>query len=121
MAAPHLPTLSGLACRAALAEGPAIIYNVPGRTGELGFAVRSEVDASVCSSVLPATTRCAHPNQSAGLITLNPSCVSTFSPTGQDIPDDLILSLAGHDNFLGVKECTGGLAPECSWLPGCNW
>ncbi|PSC74721.1 dihydrodipicolinate synthase [Micractinium conductrix] len=44
--------------KAALAEGPAIIYNVPGRTG-------------------------------------------------QDIPSDLILELAAHENFLGVKECTG--------------
>jgi 4-hydroxy-tetrahydrodipicolinate synthase len=43
---------------AALAEGPGIIYNVPGRTG-------------------------------------------------QDIPDDVILALASHPNFLGVKECTG--------------
>lgn len=44
--------------KAVLAEGPAIIYNVPGRTG-------------------------------------------------QDIPDDVILDFAGHENFLGVKECTG--------------
>ena len=43
---------------ACLAEGPAIVYNVPGRTG-------------------------------------------------QDIPDDIILELAQHPNFLGVKECTG--------------
>lgn len=43
-----------------LAEGPAIIYNVPGRTG-------------------------------------------------QDIPDDVILGIAQHENFLGVKECTGAL------------
>ena len=41
-----------------LEEGPAIIYNVPGRTS-------------------------------------------------QDIPDDVILGIAGHANFLGVKECTG--------------
>ena len=41
-----------------LQEGPAIIYNVPGRTG-------------------------------------------------QDIPDSIIDSMAPHDNFLGVKECTG--------------
>ena len=26
---------------------------------------------------------------------------------GQDIPDDIILELASHPNFLGVKECTG--------------
>jgi 4-hydroxy-tetrahydrodipicolinate synthase len=44
--------------KAVLAEGPAIIYNVPGRTG-------------------------------------------------QDIPDDVILELGDHPNFLGVKECTG--------------
>ncbi|KAI3434535.1 hypothetical protein D9Q98_002608 [Chlorella vulgaris] len=44
--------------RAVLSEGPAIIYNVPGRTG-------------------------------------------------QDIPDDIIMSIAAHENFLGVKECTG--------------
>jgi 4-hydroxy-tetrahydrodipicolinate synthase len=43
---------------AVLEEGPAIVYNVPGRTA-------------------------------------------------QDIPDDVILSLADHPNFLGVKECTG--------------
>lgn len=43
---------------AALNEGPAIVYNVPGRTG-------------------------------------------------QDIPDDVILGLYKHPNFLGVKECTG--------------
>lgn len=49
--------------KAVLAEGPAIIYNVPGRTG-------------------------------------------------QDIPDDLILSLASHENFLGVKECTGNVRIE---------
>ncbi|KAL4450580.1 hypothetical protein ABPG77_000936 [Micractinium sp. CCAP 211/92] len=49
--------------KAVLAEGPAIIYNVPGRTG-------------------------------------------------QDIPDDLILSLASHANFLGVKECTGNARIE---------
>ncbi|GMH45910.1 hypothetical protein BSKO_13873 [Bryopsis sp. KO-2023] len=41
-----------------LDEGPAMIYNVPGRTG-------------------------------------------------QDIPDEVIMSLASHPNFLGVKECTG--------------
>lgn len=41
-----------------LDEGPAIIYNVPGRTG-------------------------------------------------QDIPNEVILSIASHPNFLGVKECTG--------------
>lgn len=27
--------------------------------------------------------------------------------TGQDIPDDIILQLKDHPNFLGVKECTG--------------
>jgi 4-hydroxy-tetrahydrodipicolinate synthase len=43
---------------ATLAEGPAIVYNVPGRTG-------------------------------------------------QDIPDEIILELAGHPSLLGVKECTG--------------
>lgn len=43
---------------AVLQEGPAIVYNVPGRTS-------------------------------------------------QDIPDDIILSLSSHQNFLGVKECTG--------------
>jgi 4-hydroxy-tetrahydrodipicolinate synthase len=43
---------------ACLEEGPAILYNVPGRTG-------------------------------------------------QDIPTDVVLGLAGHPNFLGVKECTG--------------
>lgn len=49
--------------KAVLAEGPAIIYNVPGRTG-------------------------------------------------QDIPDDVILELAQHKNFLGVKECTGNARIE---------
>ena len=44
--------------RAVLNEGPGILYNVPGRTG-------------------------------------------------QDIPDDVVLELASHANFLGVKECTG--------------
>eukprot|EP00887_Chlorella_sp_A99_P004116 scaffold23.g4116.t1 len=44
--------------KAVLDEGPAIVYNVPGRTG-------------------------------------------------QDIPDDVILELAQHPLFLGVKECTG--------------
>lgn len=44
--------------KAVLEEGPAIIYNVPGRTS-------------------------------------------------QDIPDDVILGIASHANFLGVKECTG--------------
>lgn len=44
--------------QAVLAEGPAIVYNVPGRTG-------------------------------------------------QDIPDEVILEIAQHPNFLGVKECTG--------------
>jgi 4-hydroxy-tetrahydrodipicolinate synthase len=43
---------------AVLKEGPAIVYNVPGRTG-------------------------------------------------QDIPDDVIMSITDHPNFLGVKECTG--------------
>lgn len=43
---------------AVLNEGPAIVYNVPGRTG-------------------------------------------------QDIPDDVILEIAKHSCFLGVKECTG--------------
>jgi 4-hydroxy-tetrahydrodipicolinate synthase len=43
---------------AVLAEGPAIVYNVPGRTG-------------------------------------------------QDIPDDIVMELAAHPNFLGMKECTG--------------
>lgn len=41
-----------------LQEGPAIVYNVPGRTG-------------------------------------------------QDIPDSIIDGMVPHDNFLGVKECTG--------------
>jgi dihydrodipicolinate synthase/N-acetylneuraminate lyase len=45
-------------CPAVLKEGPAIIYNVPGRTG-------------------------------------------------QDIPDDIVQSIASHPNFLGMKECTG--------------
>jgi 4-hydroxy-tetrahydrodipicolinate synthase len=27
--------------------------------------------------------------------------------TGQDIPDEVVLSLAAHPCFLGVKECTG--------------
>jgi len=44
--------------KAVLDEGPGIIYNVPGRTG-------------------------------------------------QDIPDEVILNMAKHENFLGVKECTG--------------
>lgn len=44
--------------RAVLNEGPGILYNVPGRTG-------------------------------------------------QDIPDDIVLELASHANFLGIKECTG--------------
>lgn len=26
---------------------------------------------------------------------------------GQDIPNDVMLALAAHDNFLGVKECSG--------------
>lgn len=43
---------------AVLEEGPAMIYNVPGRTS-------------------------------------------------QDIPDDIILGMKDHPNFLGVKECTG--------------
>lgn len=44
--------------RQCLSEGPAIIYNVPGRTG-------------------------------------------------QDITPDVVESLAGHENFLGMKECAG--------------
>ena len=44
--------------KAVLAEGPAIIYNVPGRTG-------------------------------------------------QDIPNSVVHELAGQENFLGIKECTG--------------
>lgn len=44
--------------QAVLSEGPAIVYNVPGRTG-------------------------------------------------QDIPDDVVHSIASHPNFLGMKECTG--------------
>ncbi|EFN51771.1 hypothetical protein CHLNCDRAFT_48335 [Chlorella variabilis] len=44
--------------KAVIAEGPAIIYNVPSRTG-------------------------------------------------QDIQDDVIMSIASHENFVGVKECTG--------------
>uniref|UniRef100_A0A061SLQ7 4-hydroxy-tetrahydrodipicolinate synthase n=1 Tax=Tetraselmis sp. GSL018 TaxID=582737 RepID=A0A061SLQ7_9CHLO len=43
---------------AVLDEGPGMVYNVPGRTG-------------------------------------------------QDIPDDVIIGLSKHPNFLGVKECTG--------------
>eukprot|EP01024_Parvocaulis_polyphysoides_P017804 TRINITY_DN1784_c0_g3_i2.p2 TRINITY_DN1784_c0_g3~~TRINITY_DN1784_c0_g3_i2.p2 ORF type:complete len:268 (-),score=42.63 TRINITY_DN1784_c0_g3_i2:1107-1838(-) len=27
--------------------------------------------------------------------------------TGQDIPDEIIMALSEHKNFLGVKECTG--------------
>jgi 4-hydroxy-tetrahydrodipicolinate synthase len=27
--------------------------------------------------------------------------------TGQDIPDEVVLAVAAHPNFLGVKECTG--------------
>ena len=44
--------------KAVLAEGPGIVYNVPGRTS-------------------------------------------------QDIPDSVIMEIADHPNFLGVKECTG--------------
>lgn len=44
--------------KSVLNEGPAIVYNVPGRTG-------------------------------------------------QDIPDDVVLEIASHQNFLGMKECTG--------------
>ncbi|WIA36598.1 hypothetical protein OEZ86_007886 [Tetradesmus obliquus] len=53
-------SMSGLRAhfQALLKEGPAIIYNVPGRTG-------------------------------------------------QDIPDALVQEMAGHPNFLGMKECTG--------------
>lgn len=29
------------------------------------------------------------------------------SRTGQDIPEDVIRTLAAHENFVGVKECTG--------------
>jgi len=29
------------------------------------------------------------------------------SRTGQDIPDDIVQSIATHPNFLGMKECTG--------------
>lgn len=29
------------------------------------------------------------------------------SRTGQDIPDDIVRHIAGHPNFLGMKECTG--------------
>lgn len=43
---------------AAMDEGPAIIYNVPGRTG-------------------------------------------------QDITEDVVFQLAKHENFVGIKECTG--------------
>lgn len=43
---------------AVLNEGPGIVYNVPGRTG-------------------------------------------------QDIPDDVVLEISQHSNFLGMKECTG--------------
>ncbi len=52
---------------AALAEGPAIIYNVPARTG-------------------------------------------------QDIPDSVVLRLASHPNFMGVKECTGNARIEVRCL-----
>jgi 4-hydroxy-tetrahydrodipicolinate synthase len=41
---------------------------------------------------------------------------------GQDIPDDIIMSIAAHENFLGVKECTGELALCVPWnfaLPCC--
>eukprot|EP00198_Chlamydomonas_reinhardtii_P010401 XP_001699738.1 dihydrodipicolinate synthase [Chlamydomonas reinhardtii] len=43
---------------AVLNEGPAVVYNVPGRTG-------------------------------------------------QDIPDDVVMEICQHSNFLGMKECTG--------------
>jgi dihydrodipicolinate synthase/N-acetylneuraminate lyase len=52
------PDMLCVMCSAVLKEGPAIIYNVPGRTG-------------------------------------------------QDIPDDIVQSIASHPNFLGMKECTG--------------
>ena len=32
--------------------------------------------------------------------------------TGQDIPDDIVKGMAGHPNFLGVKECTGNARIE---------
>ena len=55
---------------AVLNEGPGILYNVPGRTG-------------------------------------------------QDIPDDVVLELASHANFLGVKECTGNqrIQVQCAPAP----
>ena len=53
-------SFTGLAThfKAVLDEGPGMLYNVPGRTG-------------------------------------------------QDIPDDVVLALKDHPNFIGVKECTG--------------
>lgn len=35
---------------------------------------------------------------------------------GQDIPDDIILGMKDHPNFLGVKECTGERAGAASVL-----
>jgi hypothetical protein len=50
---------------------------------------------------------CSHPSTSVRIFLLCcPSCLLTY-PAGQDIPDDVIMSIAGHENFLGVKECTG--------------
>lgn len=87
---PLLSNLWSLLCRAVLAEGPAIIYNVPGRTGGL------PADAA-CSPQRALTLTFRLPNAALG-------------SAGQDIPDDVILEMAQHKNFLGVKECTGTVA-----------
>lgn len=78
--------------RAVLAEGPAIIYNVPGRTGAYIMA------CGACQRV-PWLSKLDHMDKFS----------APFWYAGQDIPDDLILTLAQHENFLGVKECTGAL------------
>ncbi len=38
--------------------------------------------------------------------------------TGQDIPDHVVMDLAGHSNFLGVKECTGNERIQARPLAG---
>ena len=44
------------------------------------------------------------------LAALPPRCAR---PAGQDIPDDVIMEIAQHENFLGVKECTGAARRAC--------
>jgi dihydrodipicolinate synthase/N-acetylneuraminate lyase len=105
-----------------LNEGPAIIYNVPGRTGQDITQVRFTVIVHLSPHLLSLSGP-APPSPPAPMLPLlpfeealfwpafsQPSCILIrpfvhiyFNISTQDVVE----SIAPHENFLGMKECAG--------------